>query len=71
MTASSKALSVGMVPAHASLPRLKDGYEQMGLEGVVEYWKRKNTISIGDTTTGIFDSNCTPPAYREGSARAF
>lgn len=32
-------------------------YERMGLEGVVEYWKRRNTISIDGMATGIFDND--------------
>ena len=32
-------------------------YEQMGLEGVIEYWKRRNTVSIDGMDTGIFDSD--------------
>ena len=32
-------------------------YEQMGLEGVVEYWKRRNTVSIDGMATGIFDDD--------------
>ena len=32
-------------------------YERMGLEGVVEYWKRRNTVSIDGMATGIFDND--------------
>ena len=30
-------------------------YEQMGPEGVKEYWKRKNSVSIDGMETGIFN----------------
>ena len=32
-------------------------HERMGPEGVTEYWKRKNTVSIDGATTGIFDDD--------------
>ena len=32
-------------------------YERMGLEGVIEYWKRKDTVSIDGMATGIFDND--------------
>ena len=32
-------------------------YERMGLAGVIEYWKRKNTITIDGMATGIFDDD--------------
>ena len=32
-------------------------YEQMGPEGVIEYWQRKNTVSIDGMITGIFDDD--------------
>ena len=30
-------------------------YERMGPDGVIEYWKRKNMVSIDGMATGIFD----------------
>ena len=32
-------------------------YEQMGQKGVIEYWKRRNTVSIDGLATGIFDGD--------------
>ena len=32
-------------------------YERMGLEGVVEYWQRRNTVSIDGMDTGILDGD--------------
>ena len=57
-----------MVPAHAGLSimrfvkdrgaeELVPYYERMGPEGVVEYWKRRNTVSIDGMATGIFDGD--------------
>ena len=32
-------------------------YEQMGKEGVIAYWRRKNTVSIDGMATGILDDD--------------
>ena len=32
-------------------------FEEMGPEGVLAYWKKKNTLSIDGYETGIFDDN--------------
>jgi len=32
-------------------------YERMGLEGVVEYWRRRNAVSIDGMATGIVDND--------------
>lgn len=32
-------------------------YERMGPEGVIDYWKRKNTVSIDGMATGILDDD--------------
>ena len=39
------------------LPELVPFYEDMGPDGVTDYWRRKNTLSIDGKPTGVLDED--------------